>query len=66
MIFSFVVLGIGWNLLYLLIAVTFLLDIGSRMNMSINQGRIYQLAPENHSRLNSLYMVGYYFGGSIG
>lgn len=66
MIFSFVVLGIGWNHLYLLIAVTFLLDVGSRMNMSINQGRIYRLEPEKHSRLNSLYMVGYYLGGSIG
>ncbi|NGM82055.1 MFS transporter [Paenibacillus sp. 7124] len=66
MILSFVVLGLSWNHLILLIAVTFLLDVGSRMNMTLNQGRIYQLAPEKHSRLNSLYMVGYYFGGSAG
>jgi predicted MFS family arabinose efflux permease len=66
MLLSFAVLGFGWNHLSLLIGVTFLLDVGSRMNMSLNQGRIYKLAPEKHSRLNSLYMVGYYFGGSLG
>jgi predicted MFS family arabinose efflux permease len=66
MFVSFLTLGIGWSKLVILIVVTFTLDIGSRMNMSINQGRIYKLNPQNHSRLNSLYMVGYYLGGSLG
>ncbi|WP_378956182.1 MFS transporter [Pelosinus sp. sgz500959] len=66
MFISFVVLGIGWDYFSILIFVTFTLDVGSRMNMSLNQGRIYKLNPQNHSRLNSLYMVGYYLGGSLG
>ncbi|KRM06187.1 major facilitator transporter [Liquorilactobacillus ghanensis DSM 18630] len=66
MLFSFILLKFTWSNLFGLIIVTFLLDIGSRMNMTLNQGRIYHLAPKLHSRLNSLYMVSYYFGGSLG
>lgn len=66
MFVSFLLLGIGWANFGILILVTFTLDVGSRMNMSLNQGRIYKLNPQNHSRLNSLYMVGYYLGGSLG
>ncbi|WP_315068066.1 MFS transporter [uncultured Clostridium sp.] len=66
MFVSFLILGIGWSKLIIIILITFTLDIGSRMNMSLNQGRIYKLSLQNHSRLNSLYMVGYYLGGSIG
>ncbi|MFD1888541.1 MFS transporter [Paenibacillus wenxiniae] len=66
MLISFIVLSIPWNQLWILIAVTFVLDIGSRMNMSLNQARLYQLAPAYHSRLNSIYMVSYYIGGAIG
>lgn len=66
MLLSFIILGIGWASLIILIAITFSLDIASRMNMSLNQGRLYKLQPQNHSRLNSLYMVGYYLGGSLG
>lgn len=66
MFISFLILGIGWSKFIILIIVTFTLDVGSRMNMTINQGRIYKLNPQNHSRLNSLYMVGYYLGGSLG
>lgn len=66
MFISFLILGLGWSKLIIIIFVTFTLDVGSRMNMSLNQGRIYKLNPQNHSRLNSLYMVGYYLGGSLG
>jgi predicted MFS family arabinose efflux permease len=66
MFISFLVLGIGWSKFIILILITFTLDVGSRMNMSLNQGRLYKLNPQNHSRLNSLYMVGYYLGGSLG
>ncbi|MDT3424634.1 putative MFS family arabinose efflux permease [Paenibacillus forsythiae] len=66
MVFSFILLGLGWYHLSVLIAVTFVLDVGSRMNMTLNQGRLSRLNPGQHSRLNSLYMVGYYLGGSFG
>lgn len=66
MFFSFLLLGIGWSKIIIIILVTFTLDVGSRMNMTINQGRIYKLNPQNHSRLNSVYMVGYYLGGALG
>lgn len=66
MFLSFLLLGMGWLKLGFIILVTFTLDVGSRMNMTINQGRIYKLNPQNHSRLNSIYMVGYYLGGSLG
>ncbi|MNB81141.1 Inner membrane transport protein YnfM [compost metagenome] len=66
MFLSFMILGIGWSNLIIIIFITFTLDVGSRMNMSLNQGRIYKLDLQNHSRLNSLYMVGYFLGGSLG
>jgi predicted MFS family arabinose efflux permease len=66
MFVSFLILGMGWSKLIIIIFITFILDVGSRMNMSLNQGRIYKLSLQNHSRLNSLYMVGYYLGGSLG
>lgn len=66
MFISFLILGMGWSKLIIMIFITFILDVGSRMNMSLNQGRIYKLSLQNHSRLNSLYMVGYYLGGSLG
>ncbi|MFX3616487.1 MAG: MFS transporter [Sporolactobacillus sp.] len=66
MILSFVFLGLAWQSIFMLILITFILDIGSRMNMTLNQGRLYQLDPCKHSRLNALFMVGYYLGGSLG
>ena len=66
MLVSFLVLGIGWNQIIVLILVTFILDVGSRMNTTINQGRNYRLNPQNHSRYSSLYMVFYYLGGALG
>lgn len=66
MFVSFLILVLGWSKLIIIILITFTLDVGSRMNMSLNQARIYKLNLQNHSRLNSLYMVGYYLGGSLG
>ncbi|OAA84829.1 MFS transporter [Clostridium ljungdahlii] len=66
MLISFLVLGAGWTQIIVLILVTFILDVGSRMNTTINQGRNYKLNPQNHSRYSSLYMVFYYLGGSLG
>lgn len=49
-----------------LIFSVFLLDIGARMNMTLNQARIYNLNPELRNRLNTVYMLGYYSGGALG
>jgi predicted MFS family arabinose efflux permease len=49
-----------------LVLSVFLLDIGARMNMTLNQARIYNLNPELRNRLNSVYMLGYYSGGALG
>ncbi|WP_218917557.1 nitroreductase family protein [Paenibacillus stellifer] len=48
MFISFIILGIGWSSLIIIIFITFTLDVGSRMNMSLNQGRIYKLDLQNH------------------
>ncbi|MDG9734450.1 MFS transporter [Leuconostoc pseudomesenteroides] len=66
MIFSFLLLSFTWQNIIGIIIVTLILDVGSRMNMTLNQGRIYHLDVKLHSRLNSLYMVTYYLGGSLG
>jgi predicted MFS family arabinose efflux permease len=43
-----------------------LLDAGAQGNQIANQGRIYTLDSTLHSRINSVYMVTYFLGGSIG
>lgn len=63
---SFISLNLGWKNLFILVIITFVLDIASRMNTTINQARNYQLSKENHSRISSLYMFFYYLGGALG
>ena len=43
-----------------------LLDLGVQANLLTNQTVIYGLSPELRSRLNAVYMVVYYTGGSLG
>lgn len=43
-----------------------LMDLGVQGCHVANQTRIYPLAPEARSRLNTVYMVTYFIGGSIG
>jgi predicted MFS family arabinose efflux permease len=43
-----------------------LLDAGVQGNQIANQARIYTLNPALHSRINSVYMVIYFIGGSLG
>ncbi|MCU1329877.1 MAG: major facilitator superfamily transporter [Bryobacterales bacterium] len=43
-----------------------LLDLGVQGCHVANQTRIYQLAPEARSRLNTVYMVTYFIGGAVG
>ena len=73
-----VALGIGISLLSYLIFGLFgykfwglvlgvlLLDVGVQGGHVANQTRIYALVPEARSRLNTVYMVSYFLGGSLG
>lgn len=55
----------GYQLWGLIIGVI-LLDLGVQAGHVTNQARIYTLPSEIHSRLISIYMVSYFFGGAIG
>ncbi|MCC5617641.1 MFS transporter [Nostoc sp. CHAB 5836] len=43
-----------------------LLDLGAQSTLVSNQARIYSLLPEAQSRLNTVYMVSNFMGGSLG
>jgi predicted MFS family arabinose efflux permease len=64
---AFVVMLFSNQYTLLLVGVgVLLLDAGAQGNQIANQGRIYTLDPALHSRINSVYMVLYFLGGSIG
>lgn len=42
------------------------LDLGVQSGQISNQTRIYALLPGSQSRVNTVYMVGYFLGGSLG
>jgi len=49
-----------------LVAGVVLLDLGVQGAMISNQSRIFALRPESRSRINTIYMVVYFAGGSAG
>lgn len=53
--------GVGW-----LIAGVVVLDLGSRASLVANQARLYALLPQARSRLNTVFMTGYFLGGAAG
>jgi predicted MFS family arabinose efflux permease len=55
----------GHTLVGLAVGVVFL-DAGTVGAQVMNQSRIYALPAEAHSRLNTVYMVAYFIGGSAG
>ena len=57
--------ALGHNLAGLVVGVV-LLDLGVQSGHVANQTRIYGLAPNARSRLNTAYMVSYFVGGSVG
>lgn len=63
---SFAVFAVGARSLFLIGAGVILLDAGVQANHLTNQTVIFGLAPELRSRLNALYMVGYFAGGALG
>jgi predicted MFS family arabinose efflux permease len=63
---SFAVLwGFGYHLAGLIVGVI-LLDLGAQANQIANQTRIFGLDPTARGRINTIYMVIYFLGGSLG
>jgi len=63
---AYVVFALAGQSLWGLVAGVLLLDLGVQGAMVSNQSRIYALRPESRSRVNTVYMVIYFAGGSAG
>jgi predicted MFS family arabinose efflux permease len=63
---AFAVFALSGRSLAGLVVGVILLDMGVQANQVANQTRIYSLAPGAHGRLNTVYMVSYFIGGSTG
>ncbi|MCY0885125.1 MAG: MFS transporter, partial [Firmicutes bacterium] len=59
-------LALGGHRLAWLILGTVVLDLATQSGHISNQSRIYALRPDARSRLNTVYMVAYFLGGSLG
>jgi predicted MFS family arabinose efflux permease len=63
---SFVLMRLAdYSLIWLVIGV-FLMDAGVQGSQISNQTRIYAISTELRNRINSAYMVCYFFGGAVG
>jgi predicted MFS family arabinose efflux permease len=56
----------GWNSLAGMVFGVMLLDFGMQTAIVANQKVIYGLKPQARNRVNSLFMVGMFIGGSLG
>ncbi|MGA7812911.1 MFS transporter [Caballeronia sp.] len=63
---SFVFIYLGAHSLTLLLVGVLLLDVGVQGLHISNQGVIYALAPDARSRITTIYLTCYFFGGAIG
>jgi predicted MFS family arabinose efflux permease len=63
---SYVLLGVGGGYLVGLVLGVILLDVGVQSAHISNQTLVFSLRPEARSRLNTVYMTGYFTGGSLG
>ncbi len=63
---SFVVFWVFGQMLWGLIIGVILLDLGTQGAHISNQTRVFSLNAEARSRLNTIYMVVYFIGGSLG
>ncbi len=65
-VLAFVVFWLFGHWLFGLVIGVLLLDLGVQSTQVSNQTRIYSLNPEASNRLNTIYMVSYFIGGSLG
>lgn len=63
---SFLIFWAFGSHLWGLVLGVILLDLGVQSAQISNQARVYNLIPEARNRLNTVYMVSYFIGGSIG
>jgi predicted MFS family arabinose efflux permease len=63
---SYAVFWLLGSQLWGLILGVILLDLGVQAGHIANQTRVYALIPQARSRLNTVYMVSYFIGGSVG
>jgi predicted MFS family arabinose efflux permease len=63
---SYLIFRVGGTQLVCLIAGVLLLDVGVQANQVANQTRLFSLRPDARNRLNAVYMVCAYSGGSMG
>lgn len=63
---AYAVLGLGGAYLIGLVLGVILLDVGVQAAHISNQTLVFSLRPEARSRLNTVYMTGYFTGGSLG
>ncbi|NML66447.1 MFS transporter [Hymenobacter sp. RP-2-7] len=63
---GYLVLGLGGGWLVGLVIGVLLLDVGVQAAHISNQTLVFSLRPEARSRLNTVYMTGYFTGGSLG
>ncbi len=63
---SFLVLVLGPGSLAAVLAGIVLLDAGTQMVHVSNQSIIYALAPDQRSRINSVYMLAFFAGATLG
>jgi len=65
-IISFVCFFIFGTFIWGLIVGVILLDVGAQSTQISNQARIHSLGDEARNRINMVYMVSYFLGGSLG
>ncbi|HUK35679.1 MAG TPA: MFS transporter, partial [Vicinamibacterales bacterium] len=63
---GYLVLLVAGRQLAGLVAAIALIDVGVQSGHVANQSRIYSLAPEARSRINTFYMVAFFIGGALG
>ncbi len=66
MLAAFTTLWIAPYTLVLFVIAMIAMDGGTIANQTANQHRVYGLAPEARNRLNTVYMVMFFLGGSLG